>query len=364
MDEIEDIQTGAIVNPNPDWRDIPYAMVASAAPLPETYKTNIDALDVLHQRKIGACVGHAFAKYLQYAHYRRTGEVVKFSARYLYAMAKSMDNHAGEGTFPELVAKIAKNYGCATEETCPNDTTLDHEAYVYNRNKDNIPAEAHAEAIKYKIGGYAFVNFRNIWEVKQAIYENGMVACLLRVGKEWYTDKNGKKSWDKDDILPLRKPESIISGHEVVLYGYDDKNLYQLANSWSTKWADKGNGNLLDKEYNPYLIQGIIIKDLPPAIIEDLHNLPVDAPRHTFNQNLEYGMRNNSEVKHLQDILKYEKLMDLNVPSTGNYLEITQKAVLAYQKKYKLINLYQELAYKGKYCYATTRAHLNSKYGM
>lgn len=87
------------------------------------------------------------------------------------------------------------------------------------------------------------------------------------------------------------------------------------------------------------------------------------APVHRFTRDLEYGMRNDADVRALQDILKYEGLLAEHIPSTGNYLEETRKSVLAYQKRYNLITPYQEWTYRGKYCYQITRAHLNSRYG-
>lgn len=85
-------------------------------------------------------------------------------------------------------------------------------------------------------------------------------------------------------------------------------------------------------------------------------------PKYKFNNNLSYGMMNNPEVVELQNIMKYEGLLSTNIVSTGNYLEETRKAVLAYQKKYRLINIYQELVSRGKYCYEVTRKDLNNRY--
>ena len=254
-----------------------------------------------------------------------------------------------------------KDYGCATEATCSNDSTLDHETYVYNRKLENIPQAAKDEAANYKIPGYAFVNTQDPSEVRRIIYENGAFAGLLKIGKEWWTDVDGNSTWDKTKINPLRPPKEIVSGHEVVLYGFNETSFYDLLNSWSDLWNDAGTGDIGIPDYLPFFIEGIVIKDLPPPIVDELKRLP-KKPKHSFNVNLEYGMRNNPEVVDLQDCLKYEGLMPAYIPSTGNYLEETRKAVLAFQKKHKLINVYQELVYRGKYCYSITRNKLNELY--
>lgn len=350
---------GGIPSPA-DYRKVPLSMVASAVPLPESYKTDISMLPIWHQKKLGACVGHAFAKAAQFYWFKKTGKIVNFSPRFLYAVAKCLDGYALEGTYPSLVAKILNTYGCATEESCPNDTDLDHEAYVYYRNINLIPGMN--EAAAYKIPGYAFLTTSNIDEIKRAIFDGGVFAGLVRIGKEWWTDTEGNVTWEKDKILPLRAPAEVISGHEVVFYGWEKNELYEISNSWSDLWANKGNGNFNITQYLPFFVEGIVIKELPPAVIDEVKRLPT-KPKYTFLRDLEYGMRNDADVKMLQDCLKFEGLMPVAIPSTGNYLEETRKAVLAFQKKYKLISWYQEITYKGKYCYSVTRQKLNEIFG-
>src|SRR3990167_4656354 len=184
MDPLEFSNLGAVPSPY-DYRKVPAGAIASTLPLPLIYSyPDINKFPVWNQRKIGSCVGHALAKAMQIYWYRHTGKIVNFSARWLYAVAKCLDDYEFEGTYPSLVAKIMKDYGCATEATCSNDSTLDHETYVYNRKLENIPQAAKDEAANYKIPGYAFVNTQDPSEVRRIIYENGAFAGLLKIGKE------------------------------------------------------------------------------------------------------------------------------------------------------------------------------------
>lgn len=81
-----------------------------------------------------------------------------------------------------------------------------------------------------------------------------------------------------------------------------------------------------------------------------------DSGRFMFN--LERGMRGN-EVKRLQEVLK--NLNFFTYPDcTGYYGDETSKAVLAFQWKYKVINAFQYLCYKGRYFHEKTREKLNS----
>ena len=174
------------------------------------------------------------------------------SPRFLYTLAKSRDGLAGEGTYTSLMAKIVKADGAATDATVPTDNTLDHETFVYNRKESNLPTGAFKDARPHQTGGYAFVNFKDRNALKRAIIEGHGVMISVHLGKEWYTAKNGRRSWKAKDILPLRKPASVISGHAIFLYGYEDidvnDTLFHFRNSWGETWGNKGDGTFTWKE--------------------------------------------------------------------------------------------------------------------
>jgi hypothetical protein len=74
---------------------------------------------------------------------------------------------------------------------------------------------------------------------------------------------------------------------------------------------------------------------------------PLPKPKFTFSKPLLYGQSNFS-IKVLQDILKYENLFPLNITSTGNYLQITAKSVLAWQRKHKVASESELTSLMGK----------------
>lgn len=288
--------TGGLQSP-PDDRDLKLEIVAGAVgALPASSFIDVDALPVWMQNKIGACVGHAWGKSQQYCEFKETGQIINLSARFLYAMSKCLDGIPGEGTFPRITGKILKNYGCATESTIPNDTTLDHEVYVYQRNFDNIPKAALNEAPKYKIDGYAFSDSTE-FGIKQAISyakeKSQGVVMLMRVGDTMWTDVNGNVTWDKNKILPLRPPKQVTSGHEVYPYGYDYKNgrlaIYFL-NSWSKDWADNGKGWFYFDEWHDFIVEIMTSVDKS------------DLPNNVFQKDLTLGAT-DPDVKKLQKLL-------------------------------------------------------------
>lgn len=352
--------TGAIPSPV-DYRDIPLARVPAAfAVLPKEHFEDISKLPVWHQRKIGACVGHAAAKYKQYLDFLETGKVIGLSPRFLYAVAKARDKYQDEGTYPRLVAGILKDHGCATEKTIPNDTTLKHEAYVYNRDEKKIPTKAWDEAKPFKIGSYAFPNVKVVDELKRAIVEGHGAMLLMRVGEEWYKDKDGNSSWKEKDIVPLRPPAEIISGHEVWLYGYETvgkRTKFYVFNSWSLDWGDKGTAYFWHDEYKPFLDESITFVDVPNNLIEEAHELPEAEKFHyTFTRNMLYGER-GEDVKAMQTALRIDGVFE--GPVTGYFGDLTAAALVRFWQKYNLTTILENLIIRGRSAGPKTRAKLN-----
>lgn len=377
MDDLIIKSTGAIESPK-DYRDIPYGAViaAAGAPIsrPVSFFVPVEDLPVDYQRNIGACVGHAAAKYKQRLERLETAEIIKLSPRYLYALAKCRDGVSGEGTYPRLVAKILKDEGCATEATIPNDTTLDHESYVYGRKEADIPAEAKTEGKKYAIKGYAFPDTQNANELKDAIINSNGAMLLMNIGEEWWTTKDGTaSSWDSKEIIPLRAPKAIVSGHEVYLYGYEDtedgRTKFYIFNSWSVRWGLSGKAWFYYDEYKSNLREAITFIDLPNTWADTLKTLPTaETFKHTFTTPLSLGQR-SEEVKNLQIALMIdgEFSRDLftelfNDNALGYYGAKTAGAVFAFQAKYKLAPSSELISLGGRSVGPKTRAQLNALY--
>lgn len=240
--------TGAILNPI-DLRRVKLFQVQGTVDIPKKYITDISMIPVLNQKKLGACVGHAHAIVHAYHEYKETGSIKNFSPRYLYALSKKLDGYAGEGTYPEITAKIQKEKGCATESTVVNDTDLSHADYI------NV-AETHevvSDAFPYRNKGYAEPdNTKN--GLKQAIFQNGVVAITISVG--------GYKTRIKKGKLGL---------HRVVVYGYSGDKFY-FRNSWGSDWGNNGNGYFYWSDQE--LADLMVFTDIPDEILQYNKSLP------------------------------------------------------------------------------------------
>ncbi len=354
----------------PDYRDITMDAVFGApvpSELPPFYFSDITKIPVMHQRKIGACVGHASAVEKAQQELKETGGVLPFSPRFVYALAKAEDGlPAGlEGTYYRLGLKVLQKHGCATEATLPNDTTLGHEDYIFSRDTSKIPAAAFDEAKKYAIKSYAHVGFfMDIGEqqLKRAIMEGEGILLGMQVGKEWWSDKNGNPSWRAEDLLPIRPPASVVSGHAVFPYGWDTVNSrarFHIRNSWSAEWGDRGNGWFFHDEWKKYLTEAWAAVDLPNNWIEEARELPpAETFKHFFGFDLAFGQKSD-EVRKLQIALKIDGTFPKSVGETGFYGEITRKAVLDFQKKYGVASFAELLLVNGRRVGAKTRRKLN-----
>ena len=368
--------TGAHVSPY-DYRRVPMSSVATATPNPASNIQDISALPVFNQKKLGACTGHAAAKYRQWLLWLDTKEIFALSPRHPYAIAKATDGITDQGTYPTLIAKSLLNNGIATEATIPNNTDLDHETYVYNRSLANIPADASADAAPFKIGGFASPNVQNPDELKTAINQFYGAMLLLEVGNEWWTNASGSTTWAAADIVPLRPPKSPVSGHEVFLYGYEDVNeggrvrtKFYIFNSWSVQWGLLGKAWFYYDEYAPYLKESITFVDLPAAAVKNLSQLPsASAFKHNFTSDINLNDKGD-EVVALQTALLidgelpkdlYTKLLlAADGSELGFFGDATRRALLAFQTKYQVDAQPNIDVLAGKTCGPKTRAKLNA----
>lgn len=350
-------KTGAIKSP-PDYRDIYLAQTASPIVTPPSFFVDISLIPVENQRKIGCCVGCAAAKYKQVLDLKDTGKVLPISFRFAYALAKCRDGYIDEGTYPRLVSQNGKKDGFATEDTCLSDTLLSHEEFVYHRLESDLPTGAKDESYKGKISGYAFVPIDKE-SIRQAIFQNSGCIMLVRTGKEWYTDKDGNKTYDKTKLLPIQPPNPVLSGHEVYVYGYrevgDDLQIH-FVNSWTKDWADNGTGYILFSQYKNFIDEIITFTDIPNNILEDAHNKPKEFV-YNFKKIIKL-YETSDEVKKLQEALTMTG--DFNYEVTGFFGPITRAAVLNFQLRETKLSLYERIIMKGSVVGPKTLFALNN----
>lgn len=216
-----------------DARDI---KLGAAAPSAYTFPPTLTnaaawAMQIEYQGQQPACGAHAGAEMKDLALNSR------FSPRFTWDDLKTFDGWAiDQGTDNRSVFKSITKSGVLDFNLLGNDVTLSEQVYAMS------PSMAlRAEAIKNAGLGYGFIQDLTFNGIKQFISDHGPAILTVRVGAEWWTAANGVSSWQEKDILPLRPPAQVVSGHFVTVHSYDEQYIY-FVNHWSDQWGRKGHG--------------------------------------------------------------------------------------------------------------------------
>jgi hypothetical protein len=297
-----------------DTRDIKLGAIAArtAYTYPPTLRNEIAwEATVEYQGGQPACGAHAGSKALGIC------RCARFSPRFTWANIKSIDGYPiDDGTDMRSIFKSLVNTGAVYFPLLGNDVTVSEYAYAHPL----ISSVLKANAVQHKGSAYGFADDITFEGLKQYISDHGPVILLMRLGSEFWTAPNGQTSWAEKDILPLRAPARIVSGHFVVAHSYDEKYIYFI-NSFGPAWGRGGHG-YFDTSYMPYIVEAGALIDL------------------SFNKNLSRGMT-DPDVLRLQRALNSDP--DTRVAASGPgapghetdfFGALTLNAVLRFQKKH------------------------------
>lgn len=224
----------------PDPRNYKYGILstigAQAEQIPPkvSYRNNMPP--VFDQGKYGTCIACAIARGMQEYHEMVQGDLPAegLSPLFLYALCKKRDGIPDqEGSYPIVALKIMQEIG-----TCPESILK------YSNIENGLPSAEKLEsvklyAMKYKIQTYAQIcGFENknregtVEQIKRAIYKEGAVLAAVLVCANFLNPPG--------NVIPLPGGR-MLGGHAVCLTGYDDeRDAFELRNSWGTNWADGG----------------------------------------------------------------------------------------------------------------------------
>ncbi len=363
----------------PDSRHWTLASVGAPTAYPPAASIDlVKALIVKNQGKIGSCVGNTFEEGVRLIRWiislqaDPNAQQEELSWRFIYAVCKCLDGIADQGTFPTLAAKVIRTYGVPLASFCPNDITLDHESFVYQRTLTNIPQAAFTDASTRKAGA-DLVPTEGITEagIKQAITyardNKGFVAILRQVGNSYWTDEQGNSTWDKVKLEPIRTPNPVVGGHEELLYAYDidpangRTRIYWL-NHWSPQWNSTGgvsdDGGFAWEYLDEWLSFVKELRIVVPALPS-----PPATFRYTFTKTLSVGAQ-GPDVVALQHVLSLEGCYPSGQAFTGFYGVITRAGVKQLQEKYASVILTPIGLTHGTGVFGNaTMAWTNKKYG-
>jgi hypothetical protein len=223
--------------------------------------------DIENQSKVGICTAISITQNARKA----LGK--KFSADFQYLMQKrEYDKNWDEGSSIFHALKVAYGIGLLPQEEMDKWVTLadrDLPYHEYIKKLQAIP-DAEIERLKliagsYKIKAYSVVNTDRD-SLAEAINSSAAgVLTRYNVGTEWWTDKDGNPTWNKDLLQPLRAPAQVVSGHAVTDSNFDGGS-FRIANTWSGDWCDGGTAYRLHAQYKPTEAWAIFYNELPKEI--------------------------------------------------------------------------------------------------
>lgn len=203
----------------------------SLQPLPAKYDLS-DYLPTPERQSFSDCVGWAVARgvysyQLGRSRGRKPGEPYDlFSPRFVYSQ---INNGSDTGSYiytttGKSAVSLLQSYGCATEASCPYDTTPGG----WNASAS---AQARVEASNFKAVDHKRIE--NLDGIKRAVTQHIPVVIGI------YTDE---KFQDSTDTSIYSSWTGVHSGrHAICVVGYDDsKQAVKLMNSWGNSWKNDG----------------------------------------------------------------------------------------------------------------------------
>lgn len=308
------------------------------------------------------CMAQAGAKVLGFENKKEEPDVdfKVFSARDMYA--RRCNRPDGGMGLSDLLSIMSK-YGATLEELLPSQRMSEAEidAPLVRSAQDLVVAK------KYRGGGYVYLKEKNIDEIASVILHQKKAVVLMFYFK--YDE------WNRDVPVVLH-PELQLYDDSALRHGVAGTD----AISFSVKEITEVNGEkalVIDDSWGKFYGlngQRIITETFLKArcfgagYVLDLKNErepekpePV-KPKYTFKKKLSFGLKKDADVIALQEILKYEQLFPQNIASTGNYLQITARAVLAWQRKHQVASERELASLSGRLVGLKTLAKLNELY--
>lgn len=293
----------------------------------------------------GSCVAQSASKMLGVLQFLRDGAYVPLSATDIYQRRANKNIGDGQGMGSNDVFTILRTHGATLEALMPSENMTDAQM-------DAIKRKPYYDKVAdiFKLDNYVQYRPRLDFDKVASTIQKTNKALMV-----WFRfDQN---EWGKVPTIKTSNPKLHHSVTAVDVGIYKGQEGIIIDDSWGIDRGFAGQ-RFITREF---FENRNTFSAYPLRFVGD-GALPV-KPKHQWSRVLRYGARADQDVQKLQDVLKFEGLFPANVDSTGTYLEVTRKAVLAFQTKYQVATRSELVDVNGKIVGAKTLAVLNSLYG-
>lgn len=268
----------------------------------------------------------------------RDGNFVEFSATHIY---QRRANKYSPGMNAIDLRKILKQGTTLEVLAQSNDLTDDQ--------MDNMIIEKYKEDVGgvFAISGSVGISNGDFETVASVIQRTGkgVMVWFYFEYDEWF---------DFPVVKHVTTPSLATCRHSVIAVDYtliNGKKYLIIDDSWGKFGQFEGQRAISEEFFNARNFYANYLMNFKFA------EQP-EKPTFTFTKELHYGMT-NSDVVHLQDLLRSLGLFPVNVQSTGYYGALTAEAVLKFQKKYFVASINELDHLQGKLVGVKTIAALN-----
>lgn len=318
--------------------------VASFAPVNWVAKqpSQFKKYEIFDQDGSSSCVAQATTKALGIENAQEEGDFIHLSARDIYTRRTNI----GDGMNFIEACSIASKLGATLEELMPSQKKSEAEMNISTDRK------VYKEQIGkiFKVGGYV-----------QLPFDIEMIASTLQNGNPvllgFSFDYN---EWTDVPTIITNTPKlrHAVCGVDFTLW--NGKKAIVIEDSWGKFGQFAGQRVITEDFLKARCIFAGYFLDLSNNW-RDNESMPT-KPKYTFIAPMKFD-ESSDNVKHLQEVLRYEQLFPVNVEITGYYGVQTAKGVLAFQKKYKVASDVELEQLQGRVCGSKTLAKLSELYG-
>lgn len=334
--------TGAVID-RVDLRDYKYSEVGFGTPpfdwsLGYDIEAKIGILPVKNQGQSGSCGGQAWANLAGALEALGTGSIEERSAKYVYAQTYA----PGGGSYGRDNANIYAKQGVSREIILTSYDNGNPPTEAFMERGQDVTSESRIDA-KLDMGPSYSSPDLTIDEVARALRDTGGVVIGI--------DGQDNGTWLSAFPLP---PQTVVWRHFLYVGKaklIDGKKYIGVLNSWGASVGENGWQWLPEDFFTLGHIWG--------AWTHVFNKTPTPPSLHYhFMLDLLFGA-SGGDIPALQTALQIDGEFPKNVPITGYFGDITRRAVLAFQLKYKVAPTAELMTLQGKRVGPATRAQLN-----
>ncbi len=322
-----------------DERDYIYKSIIKLQELPSKYDREIECSPIRDQSEYGFCYAFTGAAMKEQQEWKEWPNIKPIlSPLFLAKYCKDIDGVPDtEGSYLRVVMEVLSNIGIC------NESNYLYNSYVRFLKFPEVSTKLLQEASKYKIKSYARCD--SLEEVKNAIYNNGLIIGGVLVCDNFTTPENGFVDNPEGSILGLHAI-NIVGWDDNLKYTYKNgktrKGFLKCRNSWGIEY---GNNGYFYLPYDFYYGKSDTFEYFFEtwSSIDNIENIPEPAKQYFRVQLGAFSVVDNA-------IKLKNKLISLNIPAiikqVGNLYKVQVGVFLSKENSYKKLEQMKLMGFK------------------